>query len=165
MPRPCAPTASASIPAATVPSPVSLLSPARGFTLIEVLVVVAIIGILTAVAYPSYVESVRRGHRTEAQAVLLDAAQYLQRFHGAHDRYDRQRDGTAISLPADISQAPRTGTARYAIVLSEVTATRYTLEARPTGPSATDSCGVFILNGLGQRNVRAGSRPVADCWR
>ena len=150
----------------TVPSRASSVSRvSRGFTLIEMMVVVAIIGILAAIAYPSYAEYVRRGHRTDAQAMLLDAAQYMQRFHAAHDRYDQQRDGTAVSLPAEYAQAPRSGIARYTIVLSAVSTTRYTLEAQPTGPSAGDACGVFVLNGLGQRNVRAGSRPLAECWR
>ena len=163
MHRPSGPSRSTAFPSMTAPS--SAAPAARGFTLIEVLIVVAIIGILAAVAYPSYAEYVRRGHRTEAQAMLLDAAQYMQRFHAAHDRYDQQRDGTGVSLPAEYAQTPRTGTARYTIVLSAVTTTRYTLEARPTGPSTGDACGIFVLNSLGQRNVRAGSRPVADCWR
>lgn len=163
------PSRSASLPSTGGASPVSSASRgspvSRGFTLIEVLIVVAVIGILAAVAYPSYAEYVRRGYRADAQAMLLDAAQYMQRFHAAHDRYDQQRDGTEVSLPAEYAQAPRTGAARYTIALSAVTATRFTLEAQPTGSHATDACGVFMLNSLGQRNVRAGSRPVADCWR
>lgn len=138
---------------------------ARGFTLIEVMVAAAIIAILTAIAYPSYTESLRRGYRTEAQATLHDATQYMQRFLASHDRYDRQRDGTAVALPSDLTQSPRTGVARYQIVIASSSTTRYTLEARPTGASASDPCGVFVLTSLGQRNVRAGSRTVAECWR
>ena len=129
------------------------------------MIVVAIIGILAAIAYPSYAEYVRRGHRTDAQAMLLDAAQYMQRFHAAHDRYDQQRDGTAVSLSAEYAQAPRSGVARYSITLKDVSTTRYTLEAKPTGPSTGDACGTFVLNSLGQRNVSGNTTALAECWR
>ncbi len=137
----------------------------RGFTLIEVMVVAAIVAILTAIAYPSYTEYLRRGYRAEAQATLHDANQYMQRFLAAHNRYDQQRDGTAVALASDLTQSPRTGVARYQIVIASASTTRYTLEARPTGASASDPCGVLVLTSLGQRNVRAASRPAAECWR
>ena len=51
----------------------------KGFTLIEVMIVVAIIGILSAIAYPSYTEYIARGHRADARAGLLQAQQWLER--------------------------------------------------------------------------------------
>lgn len=178
MHRPFEPSGSNSLHPLRRPSPASRApavgrganagrSPRRagGFTLIEVMIVAAIISLLAVIAFPSYAEYVRRGYRADAQAALLEAAQFMQRFHSAHDRYDRQRDGTAASLPAEYAQAPRAGAARYTIALSAVSATRFTLEASPTGSQAGDPCGAFVLNSLGQRTVKEASRPTADCWR
>lgn len=138
---------------------------ARGFTLIEVLIVVAVIGILAAIGYPSYTDYVKRGWRAEAQSVLLEAAHFMQRFYVANERYDRARDGTAVQLPTNLKQAPASGSARYDIVVSAVTPTGYTLEARPTTANANEPCGTLILDALGHRRVRDGARAAPDCWR
>jgi type IV pilus assembly protein PilE len=137
----------------------------RGFTLIEVLIVLAVIGLLSAVAIPSYSEYARRSQRIEAQTALNEAAQFMQRFYAVNDRYDRQRDGTQVELPPTLQRVPAAGAKRYDIVVAEVSPTGFTLEARPTGGMEKDRCGVLVLNGLGQRNVRNAKSGVADCWR
>ncbi|PPE66889.1 type IV pilin protein [Caldimonas caldifontis] len=142
--------------------------PIKGFTLMELMIVVAIIGILSAIAYPSYTEYVRRGQRAEARTALLEAAQFMQRFYAANDRYDQTRAGAAVALPEYLRQSPPPGggSARYTIQLADgVSATAYTLQAIPTGSMVGDRCGTFTVNSAGQRNVTGGTATMAECWR
>ena len=131
-----------------------------GFTLIELMIVVAIIGILAAVAVPSYNSYIQRGHRASAKAALLDGAQFMERYRTANFKYV---DGSnaAPALPASVSTAPKEGVKRYDITVSAADATSFTLTATPSGWTDT-VCGNLTLSNLGEKGQSVGT--AAECW-
>lgn len=140
----------------------------RGFTLIELMITIAVIGILSAIAFPSYQEYLRRSNRADVKAALLENAQFLERNFTEVNRYHQDGAGTAVMLP--VTRVPRDGgTAVYAISLDNAatTASTFRLIASPNAGTlmANDLCGTFTLNQLGQKGVANATRSAAECWQ
>ena len=151
----------------------------QGFTLIELMIVVAVIGILASIAYPSYREYVAKSRRAEAKTGLLSAQQWMERFYTENFRYDQNSAGTAVTdasqFPARFSQSPTEGSAVYtiAVVIPANTRDAYSVRAtRKAGASMTaDRCGDFSLDHLGRKDLANYSGFVSKaaaidaCWR
>lgn len=133
-----------------------------GFTLLEALITVAIIGIIAAVAMPSYNEYIVKVHRSEGPALLREAA-YKQETHAFnHNVYattmitSGSETSTAIVLPA---MSPN---GYYALTLTG-TATTFTVTATPQTGHTDPLCGTLTLDNLGVKTA-SGTGTVQDCW-
>jgi len=127
----------------------------KGFTLIELMIVVAVVAILSAIAIPSYDAYIRRTHRANAKSALMQAAQWMERAATAQGRYP-----LAANVPGGLLNVEGN---RYALTVASANGTTYTLRATAQGPQAVDECGNFTLTQAGTRAV-TGSLPVDECW-
>jgi type IV pilus assembly protein PilE len=154
----------------------SRLPSGRGFTLIELMIVVAIIALLSAIAFPAYTSYIAKSRRADARGQLLQVAQFMQRFYSANDTYERDRGNNAVldKVPASIKQSPADGTALYELQIpaASLSAAAYEVRMVPVAgrPMAADQCGTFTLTSTGVRGVLvngvAGSATLRDtCWK
>jgi type IV pilus assembly protein PilE len=133
----------------------------RGFTLIELVVVMVIIAILAAVAIPNYTEYVQRGRRQEAKAMLLQIAQWQERLRTQTNSY-----ATATAqLPPAFQTVLINGVAAYNVTINAgATANAYALNATRAGVMTNDACGDFLLDNLNVRGLANNTRTLQECW-
>ena len=153
----------------------------KGFTLIELMITVAIIGILASVAYPSYREYVNKSRRVQAKTTLVAAQQWMERFYTENFRYDKNSANVAVTdarqFPSrfSVSPPPGEGSAMYTITVTVTDGVRdvFTVNAvRKAGSAmANDRCGDLSIDHLNRRIVTNhygfGSDAAAldYCWR
>ncbi|MCC4587445.1 type IV pilin protein [Xanthomonas sp. NCPPB 1067] len=130
----------------------------NGFTLIELMIVVAVVGILAAVAYPSYAEHIRKSRRAQAKADLVEYAQLAERSHTTNNTYANYRFANGSTT----TQSPREGGAAQYTVTFAGNQSTFTLTAAPQGAQAKDVCGTMTLNQAGVKTPSASAAP--GCW-
>lgn len=135
-----------------------LMRKMQGITLIELMIAVAIVGILAAIAYPSYQNYVLRANRTAATACLMEQAQLMERTYSQNLRYNP----TGFVLPT--TQCQQELASRYTFSLTSAART-FVLSATPSA-SQNDGCGILTLNQAGQKGAKGGStaEAVRECW-
>ena len=139
---------------------------ARGFTLLELMIVVAIVAILSAIAYPSYSKYVVRTRRTAAAGCLSEYANYMERFYTTNQSYNTAGGVAAnATLPTMDCATQTVAYYTYDDSPGTLTSNAYTVEAVPIGAqlAADTQCGTLQLNQTGARSV-TGTGTVAQCW-
>ncbi|HFD80822.1 MAG TPA: prepilin-type N-terminal cleavage/methylation domain-containing protein [Gammaproteobacteria bacterium] len=122
----------------------------RGFTLMELMIVLAIIGILAAIAYPSYQSQTQKTRRSDGQTALLRAVQQMERYYTENNSYAGAVAGTTFQTASDEGF--------YTLSFQAgPTASTYTLQAVPGAAQAGDPCGTLTIN-------QANQKLPANCW-
>lgn len=130
----------------------------RGFTLLELMIVVVMIAILAAIALPTYTEQIHKSRRAQAKADLAELAQMMERNFTMTRDYTKDSTGATFALP--FTQSPRDasgGKGYYDLTVNPLSTTSYTLVATPKNTQSPDRCGNLRLNSLGQKASSTGT--------
>lgn len=138
-----------------------------GFTLIEVMVVIAIVSILVGVAFPAYQEHIRRSRRSDCSTIIVSLANALER------RYSTTAPASYLAVPAlpagftaTCPRNPAPGGTFYNLAVPVLTATTFTIQATPVGPQVNDRCGSLTLTQAGVKGIVGATGGVTpqQCW-
>ncbi len=140
-----------------------------GFTLIELLIVIAVVAILAAVAFPAYQDQIRKARRTDGQSALVGIAMAQERFRANCSRYADTLDPAESGMVCDASAgyvlplSAESPEGWYALNLEDADAARFTAIAAARGDQASDRSGGVDCDSL--RIDQEGAKTPSECWR
>ncbi len=137
-----------------------------GFTLIELMITVAVIGILAAIAYPSYTEYVTRSRRADAKAGLLSVQLAQEKYRANNTSYGTLAQIGILPPPVSlcVSAVPVSPNCYYTIaIVGTPDSTNYTVTAAPRSPHTDATCGTFAVNQNGADS--SGTYASTTCWQ
>ena len=135
-----------------------------GFTLIEIMIALAILAILVTIAYPSYLDQVRKSRRSDGQQALLDLANRMEKYFTEYNTYATATVATGNAT--DVLSSSDSSGGYYTLSITAQTATSYTIQAAPKagGPQVGDTkCANLTLTSTGLKD-KSGTESVGYCW-
>lgn len=133
----------------------------HGFTLIELMITVAIVAILAAIAYPSYTKYVQRGYRSEGLALLTDAVARSERYYAQNNSYKVSLKGVGLVTDDKITTVS-SANGKYLLSLVSSTDTTYSWQVAPQGSQQNDACGTLTI---AQDGSKTSSTNATDCFK
>lgn len=131
---------------------------ARGFTLLELMIITVVIGILGAIAFPAYQQHVAASRRADAKGALLDLAQRMERIYAEQGTYANATLGSTGIYPTTSPQG------HYTMSIVTKTSTSFLLRATRAGKQVGDACGNFGYDHAGSKTVSSATLTAAKCW-
>jgi type IV pilus assembly protein PilE len=140
-----------------------------GFNLVELMIVVAIVGIIAAFAYPSYLEQIRKTRRADCSGALVSLGNAMERHYSVSGSYlAAAAAGANTGAPAIYATSCPVdgGNATYNITIQAAAASTYILNAAPTGAQTGDKCGTLSFSNTGVKGVTGAATGITwqNCW-
>lgn len=130
----------------------------RGFTLIELLIALAVVAILSAVAYPSYTSHMAKGRRVDGKQAMLELAQRMERFYTERGTYA----GATLGVTGIYGTVSPGG--YYSLAIASQSVDGFAITASPRSQQVGDACGSFGYNQLGVQSVSGATLSTTSCW-
>jgi len=141
---------------------------ARGFTLIELMIAVAVVAILVSIALPSYQTYIRKSRRPDAKTALLDLAAREERYYTLNNAYTNQLSNLGFATNAAVGLGSSAGKPDYTMSIVTGAGNAFLLQALPANDQVNDACGGYTLDNLGnQLNIypaATAAQVIAGCW-